>query len=480
MCAKSNFFDFRENLLRKPEAPAPTTAREPISVAQLTADIERTLKSGLPPTVAVKGELSNYNAHRGSGHHYFTLKDAAACIDCVMFKSDATRLRFQPTDGMEIVATGRVGIYAQRGRYQLYATSLQPLGQGALEVAFQQMRAKLEAAGLFAAERKRAIPTYPRRIVLITSTNTAALQDMLKVLRRFPFLHLSIYHVSVQGTGCGAKIAEAIRHVNEVLGPAKPQAADVIILARGGGSLEDLWGFNEEPVARAIAASELPVVTGIGHEVDVSIADLVADYHAHTPTEAATVVTRYWRSAGDAVATASMRLTRAMGNLVDEANARLSAIARHEFFRRPTDRIDRMRQRLDDAERQMLIGIERRFHHRRRHLDNLGTWLQRHDPVHTIGLRKQRLAYAEAQLDRGTYNLLRRNAERLTAMEGRLVALSPEGVLQRGYSITRRAKDGAIVRSAGQLSVGDAIITRFTDGEVKSVVEDGRQMKLFE
>jgi len=480
MCAKSNFFDFRENLLRKPDVAPAGGGREPVSVAQLTADIERSIKSGLPTSVAVKGELSNYNAHRGSGHHYFTMKDAGACIDCVMFKSDAMRLKFEPTDGMEIVATGRVGIYAQRGRYQLYATSLQPIGQGALEIAFQQMRAKLEAAGLFAVERKRELPTYPRRIVLITSSNTAALQDMLKVLRRFRFLRLSLYHVPVQGTGCGDKIAEAIRHVSSTLGPGTNDPADVVIVSRGGGSLEDLWGFNEEAVARAIAASTIPVVTGIGHQVDVSIADLVADYHAHTPTEAATVVTRYWLTAGDEMVSSTARLLRAIVNKVAESKSTLTAFERHEFFRRPTDRINRMRQQLDDVERQLHIGVERRSHSRRRDLDSLAARLQRHDPRHMVDLRKQRLSHVDNRLMRETRNVITRHADRLSGMEGRLVALSPEAVLHRGYSITRRAKDGAIVRSATQLSEGETIITRFSDSEVKSTVEDEQQMKLFE
>jgi exodeoxyribonuclease VII large subunit len=479
MAGKSNFFDFRESLLRNPEPQAAQTAtgRPTITVSQLTGDIDRALKAGLPASVAVRGELSNYNAHRGSGHHYFTMKDAGACVDCVMFKSDAARLRFLPTDGMEIVATGRVAVYAQRGRYQLYVSAIQPLGQGALELAFQQLRAKLEAEGLFAAERKRELPGYPLRIVIVTSTSTAALADMLKVLRRFPFLRLSVYHVAVQGDGCGAKIADAIDHVSAT---AAQTGAEVMVVGRGGGSLEDLWGFNEEVVARAIARSTIPVITGIGHEVDVSIADLVADYHAHTPTEAAQVLTRHWRSAVDAVAVAGVRLGRAIRATVDDATARLEVIARHPFFRRPTDRLNQMRQRLDDTDRQLQIAVERRLHGSRNRLASAAAKLERRSPAHAIHLRRQQLVHLDSRLVREMKTCIRRHRDNVNALDAQLVALSPEAVLKRGYTITTRAKDGAIVRSAGQLRVGDKILTRFADGEAKSVVEDGKQMGLFE
>ena len=278
------------------------------------------------------------------------LKDPGACVDCVIFKSDAQRLKFKPADGMELLAGGRVGIYAQRGRYQLYVSSLSPIGQGALELAFQQLRAKLQAEGLFAPERKKPLPAFPINIVLVTSRQTAALQDMLKVLRRFPFLQLSVFHVPVQGEGAGEKIAEALGLLNRQAAKGK-RVVDVMLLGRGGGSLEDLWAFNEEVVARAIAKSAIPIVTGVGHEVDVSISDLVADYHAHTPTEAAQVIVAQWRNAPDAIDTIVLRSRRALRQSLTDARQRLSAIERHEVFRRPTDRIDQIRQLLDDRQR---------------------------------------------------------------------------------------------------------------------------------
>ncbi len=305
--AGPNFFQFREELLAKGKTARPAADANPTTpaVSQLTSTIERAIKSGVPASVLVRGEVSNLSLHRASGHLYFTLKDANACLDCVMFKSDAQRLKFEPTDGSEMLAGGRIGVYAQRGRYQLYVNTLSPLGKGALELAFQQLRAKLEAEGLFVAERKQLLPIYPRRILMLTSRQTAALQDMLKVLRRYPYLQLMLFHVPAQGDGSAELIADAIRFLNQKSKRIAP--ADVIVLARGGGSLEDLWEFNEECVARAIFASRIPVVTGIGHEVDVSIADLVADYHAHTPTEAAQVIVAEWNSARQAIATSSLR-----------------------------------------------------------------------------------------------------------------------------------------------------------------------------
>jgi exodeoxyribonuclease VII large subunit len=327
----TNFFDFREQVVGprpKPRSAKPLAAArgdgagaDVLSVTQLTARIDGVIRAGFPAPLLVKGELSNYRPNPSSGHAYFTLKDAGACVNCVMWKSDAAQLRFTPADGMELLARGHVQVYAQQGKYQLYVSTLQPLGQGALELAFRQLRAKLEAEGLFAPERKRPLPRFPTRVVLVTSSATAALQDMLKVLRRFPWLRLFLYHVPVQGDGCGGRIAEAIRDLNRGMAPLGGPP-DVILLARGGGSLEDLWGFNEEAVARAVASSRAPVVTGIGHEVDTSIADLVADHHAHTPTEAAQVVTAHWRGARETVDLAAARTGRAVRAIVQDARQR--------------------------------------------------------------------------------------------------------------------------------------------------------------
>ena len=288
------------------------------TVTQLTAAIEKAIKTGVPASITVRGEVSNVSDRQASGHLYFTMKDSGASINCVMWRDNAARLQFRLEDGLEIIATGRVTVYAPQGRYQLTVQQILPAGRGALELAFRQLQARLSAEGLFDADRKKTIPQYPTRIVLLTSRATAALQDMLKVLRRFPWLKLMVYHVPVQGDGSAAKIAAAIDHLSRHA--ADIGGVDVILLARGGGSLEDLWSFNEEIVARAIAASRIPVITGIGHEVDCSISDLVADYHAHTPTEAAQVVSQHWKRAADSLSQAQTRLR----NIVRQTAARLS------------------------------------------------------------------------------------------------------------------------------------------------------------
>lgn len=473
---KENFFDFREKLAAPPKPQAPKG--EPLTVTQLTNLIERAIKAGVPGTVHVKGEVSNFNHHRASGHFYFTLKDASACIDCVMFRSDAARLRFTPADGIELLAGGRVAVYPQRGRYQLYVTSLVPLGQGALELAFRQLHDKLQAEGLFDPDRKRPLPEFPTRLALVTSRSTAALQDILKVLRRFPWLKLMLYHVSVQGDGAAPEIAEAIhqlnRHARAVGG------IDLMIVARGGGSLEDLWAFNEEVVARAIVNSTIPVVTGIGHEVDTSIADLVADYHAHTPTEAAQVVTANWRTAAEGLVGLQQRLSRELRQMVADAKQRLATVERHDVFRRPIDRINRWRQWLDDRQRNLALTVMQRLKRGEQDLVPLETLLLKCHPMHEVRRRRERLTWLEQELTRATRATIQRLTTRLDATERTLDALSPQQVLKRGYSMTLLKKGGKLVRSAMDARPGDAIITRLADGSIESIVQDQQQGRLFE
>jgi exodeoxyribonuclease VII large subunit len=536
---KSGFFDFHEKVTRRRRGDGDSDAQatgaegephtpgagkpgvEPITVSQLTSRIERTLKVGIPETIYVRGEVSNYRPNQSSGHVYFTLKDAGSCIDCVMWRSDAARLKFNPADGMELLAGGKVGVYTTRGKYQLYVTTLRPLGQGALEVAFQQLRAKLEAEGLFAAERKRPMPAYPMSVVLISGADTAALADMLKVLRRYRWLRLMVYPVPVQGDGAAAKIAGAIAHASR---EGEDVGAEVIILARGGGSLEDLWQFNEEVVARAIAASRIPVVTGIGHEVDTSIADLVADYHAHTPTEAAQVVAAQWRSVRDEVDASAIRLRRAAAATVQESRQRLRSIERHEAFRRPLDRVNSLRQLLDDRQRALAMSIGDRVHAVQLRLQTLEGRFERHlpstlsrlrerlgllgqelslaiahrvrvdgdrvakfsalltdcHPKYTLPLRRQKLAAVSERLSLAARNSVLLCHQRLEALGRQLEAVGPENVLRRGYTITTRKKGGAPVRSAAEVAPGDRVVTRFADGQVESVVDDSRQLPLFE
>jgi len=472
--AGTNFFDFLESQGRRREEIPAAIPPEPITVTQLTQLIDRAIKSGVPATVHVKGEISNVNLHRTSGHLYFTLKDANACIDSVMFRSEAERLKFDPEDGMEMLVTGSVRVYAQRGRYQLYATNLQPLGKGALELAFQQLQAKLEKEGLFSPERKKLLPQFPRRIVIVTSRQTAALQDILKVFQNFPWLRLSLFHVPVQGDGSAELIADALRTLNR-----DASRFDLILLARGGGSLEDLWEFNEEIVARAIASSRIPIITGVGHEVDVSIADLVADYHAHTPTEAAQVAVAQWRGARETLRMSEARLLRSLRVLVSESKQRLLAAARHEFFRRPLDRVNQLRQLLDDHQRSFLLHATRQLRETHSRVDKIAARLTIVDPTHIVRLRRQRLKAISHQLAFVAKRDIERWKSFIEPKADYLRALSPQAVLHRGYSITTNKK-GDVLRDAKSVKPGDKLITRFADGEVDSTVQDSKQLSLFE
>jgi exodeoxyribonuclease VII large subunit len=496
-----DFPEFMEELARLKrgrKAPASGEAPAALSVSELTQRIEGAIRAGVPQQVLVRGEVSNFKLHSGSGHLYFTLKDSGACIDCVTFRSDAGRLRFLPEDGMEVVATGRVAVYAQRGRYQLYVSALEPIGAGALEAMFRQLCQRLEAEGLFATERKKPIPPYPATIALVTGRATAALQDMLKVLRRFPWLRLIVCDVPVQGAQAAPAIAAALQLLSR---EGARLGVEVILLARGGGSLEDLWAFNEEPVARAMAACPIPIVTGIGHEVDVSVADLVADYHAHTPTEAAQVISAQWRQAGEQLNASSLRLARALRGLLHDSRQRLAAVAGHEFFRRPKQGIDRARQRLDDLEEGLSRGAtdrvaagEERLERLDRNLERAGRArvtrassklaslelrLRQRDPRHLRVLFRERLGALETRLRQALRVRLDREARQVEQVARQLEALGPQQVLQRGYSITMLKKRGEIVRQASQIKGGERLLTRLADGTVESIAEDPRQPTLF-
>jgi exodeoxyribonuclease VII large subunit len=450
-----DFFDFHQRITERKSPKPPAEQPDALTVTQLTGLIDKAIKSGVPATITVRGEVSNVSDRQASGHLYFTMKDSGACIGCVMWRDNASKLQFRLEDGLEIIATGRVTLYAPQGRYQLTVQRILPAGRGALELAFRQLQAKLSAEGLFDPERKKPIPRYPVRIVLITSRATAALQDMLKVLRRFPWLRLMLYHVPVQGEGSGQKIADAITHLNRRA--ADIGGADVILLGRGGGSLEDLWAFNEEPVARAIAASRIPIVTGIGHEVDCTIADLVADHHAHTPTEAAQVVTLHWNRAADTLTQSQSRLRTFIRQIAADSRSRLDAVFRHEFFRRPMDRIQLLRQLLDDRQKAITLALSTR-----------------------VGRYRERLRLLEPRLPIAAKTSLQTRITRVDALDRQLQALSPQAVLNRGYTITALKKTGQILRDSTAAKPGDRLVTRFADGETESIVQDSRQLPLFE
>ncbi|MGB7082357.1 MAG: exodeoxyribonuclease VII large subunit, partial [Candidatus Acidiferrales bacterium] len=281
------------------------------------------------PDVWVEGEISNFRAAQ-SGHLYFTLKDEKAQIRCVCFRDQVRGLRFRPEDGLKVTVRGGVSVYESRGEYQIYVSHVEPVGLGALQLAFEQLKKKLEAEGLFDAERKKPLPALPRRIGIVSSPQGAAIRDIVRVLRRrFPNLHVMLFPVKVQGDGAAEEIVRAIRHFN------RAEMVDVMIVARGGGSLEDLWAFNEEIVARAIAASEIPIITGIGHETDTTIADFAADMRAPTPSAAAEIVVRTRAEFEKHIVECTRELAQHMRYFFSERRHVLRDLATHRAFRRP-------------------------------------------------------------------------------------------------------------------------------------------------
>ena len=394
--------------------------REPLSVSELNARIKGLIESDpVLGSVYVRGELSNYKVYP-SGHHYFTLKDAESSLRCVMFRSAASKLRFRPESGMRVTAWGRVAVYPRDGAYQLYCEGLMPEGAGDLQVAYEQLKAKLADEGLFDPAHKKPIPRYPERIAVITSSAGAAVHDIIRVLRkRWPVAKVLLLPVRVQGVEAPPEIAGALRYAN------KYRVADVIITGRGGGSIEDLWAFNDERVARAIYASELPVISAVGHEPDVTIADFVADLRAATPSNAAELVAPDMSELRDALRSAAARLDQAVDRGLSQRRAALTELSSRRVMQSPTGFIDQRRLELD-----------------------------------SIRLR----------LDAAATGRLNRERQEFARLAAKLDALSPLKVLGRGYSIALDA-EGRAVREAAQLKAGDKLDLRLSRGGAKCLVE---------
>jgi len=411
-----------------PDRPGQASSRtgpsaKVLSVSQLTFLLKDLVEEAFP-SVWVGGEISGLTRPQ-SGHCYFTLKDERAQVKAVVWRTTAVRLGFELKEGQEVIVRGDLEVYAPRGSYQLVVQHLEPRGLGARELALRQLKEKLAAEGFFASDRKRALPVFPRRVAIITSPSGAAVRDFCEILhRRSPGTSIVVIPVRVQGVGSAREIAQAIRVANI---QARGLGLDVLVVGRGGGSLEDLWAFNEEPVARAIFASQLPVVSAVGHEIDVTLADLVADFRAATPSEAAERLVADRGDVAAQLARHGRRLATALRGRALAARARLETLAAQRAFKRPFERL----------------------HDEARHLDELS---QRAERIMRL------------RVERG-----RQRIERLAA---RLEALSPLSVLGRGYSLTQREADGRLVRDAGELQVGDRIVTRFAEGKRVSRVEE--------
>ncbi|MFB3065496.1 MAG: exodeoxyribonuclease VII large subunit [Planctomycetota bacterium] len=392
-----------------------------LTVSELQRKVRLSLEGDFG-RVWVEGEISGLSAP-ASGHCYFTLKDSRAQLRAVLWRSTVRRLKFEVEEGMAVRARGNLTIYEPRGSYQMIVDGLEPVGTGPLQVAFEQLRLRLEQEGLFDAAHKRELPRFPRRVALITSPSGAAVHDLIEVMqRRWPGLELVVVPVKVQGEGAATEIADGIRL-------ADGAGFDVLIIGRGGGSLEDLWAFNEEPVARALFAARTPAISAVGHEVDVTIADLVADVRAPTPSAAAEIVAPDRRELGALLEQRRLRLVRALRGVFEDARQRLARLEASHVFRRPLERVRREEQRLDETGARMQRALRERLYSHGRDVAELS---------------------------------------------GRLEALSPLRVLARGYSVTLTADTDRVVRRAADLRAGDRIRTVLGEGEILGRVEEVR------
>ncbi len=428
-------------------------------VAAIRTQVEREYTD-----VWVEGEISNYRPAE-SGHLYFTLKDDASQLRVVMWRTQARLLRFKPENGMQVIARGRVTIYDQRGELQLSVEYLEPRGAGALQIAFEQLKAKLAAEGLFERDRKKPIPRLPRRIGIVTSPRGAALHDMLNVLRRrHESVGVLIFPAQVQGEAAPSEVATGVKYFN------KAKNVDVIVLARGGGSLEDLAAFNDEALARIIAASEIPVISAVGHETDFTIADFVADLRAPTPSAAAELVIESKRMLEEQVETLRRRLSRASRYQLQQLKLRLTELAQHGAFARMREAIRRREQRVDDLVYRLAQAERKMIQARMRRLDVASTRLRHLD-------LRLRLNYFHKQLDTHTtamqvtmHNGLLRRRARLDHLTAQLQALSPTNILERGYALVFDS-EGNLVKDAALARPGTDITAQVAKGKITATVK---------
>lgn len=400
-------------------------ALQPVSVTQLTQYIKLLLdRDEILSQVCVRGELSNYKAH-SSGHQYFTLKDEGAVISCVMFRSDAMRMRFRPESGMKVILYGRVSLFPKSGQYQIYVTAMQPDGVGALAVAFEQLKRRLHEEGLFDPAAKKPLPAFPQRIALVTSPTGAAVRDMIRILgSRWPMAEVLVCPVRVQGDGAAEEIAAMLDYVD------KHRLADVIITGRGGGSLEDLWAFNEEIVARAIWRCETPVISAVGHEPDVTISDYVADLRAATPSNAAELAVPDCTVLQQTLRQTLLRLEQAERNRISRLSQRLKMLADSRVMKRP-----------DAYLQQQELQLE---------------------------MLRQRLEHSGA-------DMMNRNMTRFQKTAAKLDALSPLKVLSRGYAMV--TCEDTVVRSVQQVEAGQSLSVSLSDGTVQCRAETVQRRK---
>jgi len=452
------------------------------TVSQVNSLIKVALEENLPSRLIVRGEISDFK-HHTSGHCYFSLKDQSGILPCVMWASKFRSVNFSPEDGMAVLATGHIDVYTVGGKYQLYVDKLEPEGVGALQLAFEQMVKKLQAEGLFDDAHKKALPPYPQRIGILTSESGAAVHDIIdSIHHRWPCVELFFYPAPVQGEGAAEKIAAALRDINR---RNKKLKLDVLIVGRGGGSLEDLWAFNEEVLARAIFGSKIPVISAVGHEVDVTVADLVADARASTPTKAGVVAVPDMQEVLGQLISIEHRLTGQTKARVKLAQQNLEIILANAVFRNPLLLVQNAEQQLDELSAELAETVKELLAEMREKLSAAKEQIVRIEPHRLLGNKKVELNNHQHRADKGIRAIINNKTGKLdnwqnrvnvgiraiinkcqmqlTAQANRLAVLNPKSVLQRGYSITTNKKTGLLVKTLEDIRIGDYLMTELAD-----------------
>src|SRR5216683_988364 len=437
--------------------------RKTFTVSELTGKIRDLLAKNFTD-ISVQGEISNCREAQ-SGHIYFTLKDDRAQVRCVYFKQQQRGIKFRPEDGLQVTVRGSVSVYEQRGEYQIYVENIELVGQGALQLAFEQLKKRLETEGLFDAARKKPLPLLPSRIGIITSPKGAAVRDVVRILtRRFPNVHLMVFPVRVQGEGSAEEIVKALKFFN------KGKLVDVLILARGGGSLEDLWSFNEEIVARAIFASEIPVISGVGHETDFTIADFVADVRASTPSAAAELVVQTRREFDKHIADLQETLASLVRYRLLELSRRVHELSGRRGFRRPLDLLRQQRQRADEVTSRLAQGLRATLQQSRKRFTTAHMRIVSFDFRMKIAALRLRLEKRHADLAARVERLLRAKRERLDRLRLQLEERGPLRDLERGYAIATDAA-GHLLRNSAQVALGDTVKIQLHRGRLTTQVK---------
>ncbi len=443
-------------------ASAKLGAPEVCTVTQLTRRVKGLLE-GKIGRVWVAGEISNFRVSP-AGHAYFTLKDDQSQLAAVMFKGRMAALKFKPDNGLEVVANGLISVYEQRGQYQIICDGMTPKGLGALQLAFEQLKRKLEAEGLFDPAHKKPLPMLPRRIGIVTSPTGAAIRDILNVLeRRYANVHILLYPARVQGEEAAGEIVAGIRALDEY-------GVDVMIVGRGGGSLEDLWAFNEEPVVRAVFEAKTPIISAVGHEIDFTLCDFVADLRAPTPSAAAELVVKEQKVLIDAVRAHRRRIVVALGRRVEAYRYQLDRLRSSSVFRRPGELVREQRQRLDELRMGLETSVADDLAERRRRLDRASRAMALLSPRQQIRGALDRLHSARPRLIAAARGSTQRERGRFAGLAGRLDALSPLAILARGYAVAWKLPEEMIVTNAASLAPNDELRVRFGEGEIEAIV----------